>query len=285
MATQPTKEIVLSGYKHRYVEAGSGNKTLLLVHGVSSSLDIFDKVVPALSKNRRVLALDLLGFGESDKPANHDYTLQFYSNLLLEFLQKTDSLGKGKEVYALGHSMGGKYVITLAIENTGVVDRLILSNTDGFINIPPVIRAASVWGARHLLEKIVMHKAFVRRAMRTVYYDPSHITEEHFEHNLRMIRDKATFNTIMLLNRNYKKLDLKRMGIRDRLWELKIPTLIIWGDYDKFISPKCAQSAKDEIPNSTLKIIPKCGHAPMMEKSKEFISHIEDFLKSHGDSG
>ncbi|NTW49853.1 MAG: alpha/beta hydrolase [Chlorobiales bacterium] len=280
MATHPTKEIVLSGHRHRYVEAGSGNKTLLLVHGVSSSLDIFDKVVPALSKNWRVLALDLLGFGESDKPANHDYTLHVYANLLLEFLRKTGSLGEGKEVYALGHSMGGKYVITLAIENHGVVDRLILSNTDGFVNIPPVIRAASVWGARHLLEKVVTHKAFVRRAMRTVYYDPSHITKEHFEHNLRMIRDKATFNTIMQLNRNYKKLDLKRMGIRGRLGELKIPTLIIWGDSDKFISPKCAQAARDEIQNSTLKIIPKCGHAPMMEKSKEFVSLIEEFLTS-----
>lgn len=278
MATHPTKEIVLSGYKHRYVEAGSGNKTLLLVHGVSSSLDIFDKIVPTLSTNLRVLALDLLGFGESDKPANHNYTLHFYSNLLLEFLQKTNSVGEGKEVYALGHSMGGKYVITLAIENTGIVNRLILSNTDGFINIPPIIRAASVWGARHLLEKIVMRRAFVRRAMRTVYYDPSHITEEHFEKNLRMVRDKAIFNTIMQLNRNYKKLDLKRMGIRSRLPELNIPTLIIWGDYDKFISPKCAHSAKNEIPNSTLKIIAKCGHAPMMEKSKEFISHIEEFL-------
>ncbi|ACF14080.1 alpha/beta hydrolase fold [Chloroherpeton thalassium ATCC 35110] len=275
----PSREIILSGYRHRYIDVGSGNKSLVLVHGVSSSLDIYEKVIPKFAEHYRVLAFDLLGFGESEKPPKENYTIHFYAKLINEFIQKSGALGEGKEVYLLGHSMGGKYAVATTILYPESVQKLILSNTDGFLHVPHVIRAASFWGVRHLVKKIVTRRAFVKKAMETVYYDASHITEEHFEYNVRMVQDEATFNTVMILNRNYKELDLARTGLRRRINEIKIPTLIIWGEFDKFISPKCAFTAKQEIANSELHIIKACGHAPMVEKHEEFAAVTLVFLE------
>ncbi len=272
------KFITLSGYQHRYIESGSGDSSIILVHGMSSSIEIFENAIPKLSKYMRVLALDLLGFGQSDKPISENYTLEFYADMLREFMEKTNCIGQGKSVCLLGHSMGGKYVLTLSLNYPKLVDKVVLSNSDGFIYVPHVIRAASLWGVRHILHKIVTRRKFVQDAMKKVYHDPSHITPEHFELNFKMARDKNIFRTIMLLNKNYKKLDLRRMGYRDRLSELRQPVLIIWGDKDQFISPKSAYIADREIPNSKLHIIPNCGHAPMVEKANIFADLIIEFV-------
>jgi len=274
----PSQEMTLSGHKHRYIDVGSGDKSLVLVHGISSSLDIYERVIPHFAKHYRVLAFDLLGFGESEKPLKKNYTLHFYANLIDEFIQKMNILGKGKEVYLLGHSMGGKYSIATAVLHPKSIHKLILTNTDGFLHVPHVIRAASFWGFRHLIKKIVTRRSFVEKAMQSVYYDASKVTEEHLEYNLRMICDDETFNTVMILNRNYRELDLKRTGLRSRLNEVQIPVLIIWGEQDKFISPKCGVTAQQELANSELHIIKNCGHAPMFEQHEEFAQATLEFL-------
>jgi pimeloyl-ACP methyl ester carboxylesterase len=278
MLQTDNKYITLSGYKHRYIDCGQGDTSLILIHGMSSSLEIFEKSLPVLSKHMRVLALDLLGFGQSDKPHTENYTLEFYANLIREFILNTDCHGPDKQVVVLGHSMGGKYALTLSLNYPELVQKVVLSNSDGFIHVPHVIRAASFWGIRHVLHKMISRRNFVENAMKKVYHDPSHITKDHLELNLKMARDKQIFRTIMLLNKNFKKLDLKRTGYRDRLPELQKPVLIIWGQQDQFLSPKSAHLAEREIQNSELHIIPNCGHAPMVEKSDIFTKLIIDFV-------
>lgn len=278
MLTAENKFITLSGYKHRYIDCGSGEVSLVMIHGMSSSIEIFEDVIPELSKHMRVLALDLLGFGQSDKPKNENYSLEFYANLIKEFIEKTHQNTPAKQICVLGHSMGGKYVLTLALTHPDLVQKVVLSNSDEFIHVPHVIRAVNFWGIRHLLHKMISRRKFVQNAMKKVYHDPGYITQEHLELNLKMARDKDIFRTVMLLNRNYKKLDLKRMGYRARLSELRQPVLIIWGAEDQFLSPKSAHSANNEIPNSELHILPNCGHAPMIEKSENFINLVTDFI-------
>lgn len=278
MLTAENKFITLSGYKHRYIDCGSGEVSLVMIHGMSSSIEIFEDVIPELSKHMRVLALDLLGFGQSDKPKKENYSLEFYASLIKEFIEKTHQNTPTKQICVLGHSMGGKYVLTLALTHPDLIQKVVLSNSDGFIHVPHVIRAVSFWGIRHLLHKMISRRKFVQNAMKKVYHDPGYITQEHLELNLKMARDKDIFRTVMLLNRNYKKLDLKRMGYRARLSELRQPVLIIWGAEDQFLSTKSAHSANNEIPNSKLHILPNCGHAPMIEKSENFINLVTDFI-------
>lgn len=114
--------------------------------------------------------------------------------------------------------------------------------------------------------------------MKSVYYDPTHITEEHLNQNLEMVKSKENFDAMMSLNRDFKYLDLKRMKVRARLKEMKTPTLVIWGANDKFIPVKYAKVVHKEIPNSRLLLIPECGHVPMVEKPNEFVQAVEDFI-------
>ncbi len=272
--------IVIGGHRHRYIQAGTTGPTLLLVHGISSSLDFFEPSVPLLAQSFRVLALDLLGFGGSDKPKNKPYSLQLYAGLIREFLEKTGSTSG--PVYATGHSMGGKYVLATALTYPGIFSGLILSNTDGFINLPSWARGLSLPGVRHLLKAIVTRPNVTRKMLETAFHDTSAIPEETAGKILRDALDPAAFDTVMSLNRNLLNLDLKRSGMRKRLGGLNTPTLIIWGDRDRYMSPKIAGIVQREIPGSELLMIPECGHSPMIEYPEVFSSAIRDFVfKEH----
>ncbi|MBC8044399.1 MAG: alpha/beta hydrolase [Rhizobacter sp.] len=280
-----SKFITLSGYRHHYAELGEGDETLLLVHGFSASLLSYQKVMPAFAKRYRVLAIDLVGFGASDKPTDAPYSLELFSKLLVEFLEKMNATGAGKKVYAVGHSMGGKILLAMSVLYPNVLSKLVVTNTDGFLYVPMIISAASLWGVRHLLNKVVGRESFVRKTMESVYFDPAHITDEHFQRNLSMVRDQANFNAMMALNRNYKHLDLRRTGLRVRLGELKLPVLILWGDSDRFVATKYAAVAHREIPNSELQLISRCGHVPMVERPEEFVQLTLAFLEKTATAG
>lgn len=270
-----TNFITLSGFKHRYVEAGEGD-TLLLLHGFSSSLDVFEKVIPAFAQRYRVLALDLLGFGKSDKPVHVRYSLSFYAKLAMEFLEKTHALAS-KNVYAIGHSMGGKYLLALSVLYPNVLTKLVISNTDGFLNVPSFVRAASLWDSSSCAPPCLFTD-FYSPDHAQCLPRPSHITDEHFRRNVEMVRSRENFEAMMALNRDYRYLDLRRTGIRNRLKELRIPILILWGENDRFIPPKYAEIAHRELPGSFLQMIPNCGHVPMVEKPKEFVEIVCKFL-------
>lgn len=271
--------MTLSGYKHRYIEAGKGNRVIFLVHGFSSSLDIFYRVVPLLAKNYRVLALDLLGFGKSDKPLSVRYSLELYAQLMKEFIEKTCS--KTDTVFGIGHSMGAKYLVAMSVYYPNFFSKLILSNSDGFIYLPPFIMVASSFLLKPILYKLVSKPTFIKKTMQSVYFDPSHITEEHLNQNVEMMQKRENFDAMMSLNRDFKYLDLRRMKIRPRLKTMTTPTLIIWGANDKFIPVKYANIARKEIPNSRLEFISECGHVPMIEKPNEFVQLIERFINAN----
>lgn len=271
-----SKYIMLSGYKHRYIDEGSGSSVIFLAHGFSSSLDIFYRVVPLFAERHRVLALDLLAFGQTDKPTNVRYSLELYANLMKEFLEKTTS--PSDSIYGVGHSMGAKYLVAMSVFYPNTFEKLVLSNSDGFLNLPPFIMMASSFLLKPILYKLVSKPSFVKKTMKSVYYDPAHITEEHLNQNLEMVKSKENFDAMMSLNRDFKHLDLKRTKVRARLKEMQTPTLIIWGANDKFIPVKYARVVHKEIPNSRLFLIPECGHVPMVEKPIEFVQAVEDFI-------
>jgi pimeloyl-ACP methyl ester carboxylesterase len=284
MAEKPTvvKEstITLGGFRHYMIDAvpeQPTTKTVFLAHGFSSSLEIFYKVIPLLAARYRVIGIDFLGFGNSEKPFGAHYSLEKYSAAIHEFLTLMRRSPQ-EEFFGIGHSMGGKYLAAHSVFYPEDFKKNILSNTDGFIYIPPVIRLASAPVIKTLVYKLIAMPCFVRKTMRSVYYDPSHITDIHFRRNLAMIQNRQNYDAMMELNRNYKYLDLKRVGIRAKLSSVKTPTLILWGENDRFISPKYARVAHAEIPGSELVFIPQCGHVPMVEKSERFVELVSAFI-------
>jgi pimeloyl-ACP methyl ester carboxylesterase len=277
MAVQD-KYINLGGHRHRYIEKGSSEHTMLLIHGISSSLDFYEQVIPHLSRSFRVLAFDLLGFGLSEKPRGKDYSLELYASLISEFLDKTGSLGE--KLYATGHSMGGKYLLASALLNPGTYSRLVLSNTDGFLHVPSFVRGMSLPGVRSVLKKIVTRENVSAKMLNSAFHDTKKVNKESYRKILEIARDPDAFDTVMALNRNLKKLDLKRTGLRRRLGELTVPVLVIWGENDRYLSPALARSVLDEIPSSKLVMFEECGHSPMLEYPEKFTRTVTDFILS-----
>lgn len=270
------QSISLGGHRHCYIDTGSSKPALLLVHGISSSLDYYRQVIPLLEQSFRVLAIDLLGFGGSDKPKWKPYSLELYAALIREFLEKTSARDNGP-VHAVGHSMGGKYLLATALDHPGTFDRLVLANTDGFVSLPGWARGISLPGVRHLLKPLFTHKTFVGRVLDSAFHDPASIDQATYRKILEVACDPEAFDTVMALNRNMFRLDMNRTGHRMRLQELKTPTLVIWGDSDRYIPPKFAGVVIRELPHSTLLVFERCGHSPMLEYPERFCEAVREF--------
>jgi len=272
----------LGGHRHRYIETGNAEHTLLLLHGISSSLDFYERVIPLLAASFRVIALDLLGFGLSDKPSKKEYSLELYASLIHEFLDKTGSLA-GK-LSAAGHSMGGKYLPASALLYPDTFDRLVLSNTDGFIHVPALAGAISLPVVRHLLKPLITGDRMSEMMFASAFHTPGNVNADSYRKNLLMARDPGAFDTVMALNRNFRKLDMSRTGLRARLGELKLPVLIIWGDRDRYFPPGMAESVRAELPSANVVMFEQCGHSPMLEYPEKFNRTVTEFILSEPNS-
>ncbi len=272
-----SRYITLGGHRHRYIDTGGNAPVMLMLHGISSSADYYGPSISLLARSFRVLGLDLLGFGESDKPRTIPYTLQLYADLIHEFLRKTDALAHG-EVYGTGHSMGGKYLLATALLYPGTFKKMVLSNTDGFIVLPSFARAISLPGVRHVLKPLVTGERIAAKMLDVAIHNRQAIDDGTYRKVLQIARDHDAFETVMSLNRDMLKLDLKRTGLRARLRELKQPVLIIWGEHDRYISPKIAHIVKRELPQAKLLIFKDCGHSPMLEYPEQFSTAITEFI-------
>jgi pimeloyl-ACP methyl ester carboxylesterase len=276
MAIQ-NRYITVGGHRHRYVDTGGHRPAMLLLHGISSSLDFYGPTIPLLAESFRVLALDLLGFGQSDKPKGKPYSLKLYADLIHEFLEKTDAAAAGP-VYGTGHSMGGKYLLATALTYPGTFSKLVLSNTDGFITLPSFARVLSLPGVRHILKAVVTRENIAKKMFASAFHNISAIDAVTRRKILDVAVDRDAFDTVMGLNRNLMNLDLQRTGLRSRLNELKLPVLIIWGDKDRYMSPRYAQIVERELPCAKLLIFSECGHSPMLEYPAQFSAAIIEFI-------
>ncbi len=273
MTPQPAT-ILLGGHRHRYIDTGGPGPPLLLLHGISCSLDFFEQVIPLLAGSFRVLAIDFLGFGKSDKPRRKPYSLELYASLLVDFLEQTGATG----CYGAGHSMGGKYALATSLLYPGSFSKLVLSNTDGFTELPGWVKGISWPGISQILKKLMTSEKVASKAFASAFHNPERINRSSFEKNLLISRDSEAVETVMQLNRNQKALDMARTGLRSRLGEIDIPILILWGDRDQYISPKVAAIAHRELPGSQLIIFENCGHAPMLEYPRQFSDIVTGFL-------
>ncbi len=269
--------ISLQGHRHRYIDTGGEKPSLLLLHGIACSLDIFEQAVPILSRSFRVLAMDLLGFGDSDKPEQAPYSLELYASLIREFVEKTAGNSRVPR-FGLGHSMGGKYLLATELLHPGTLGKMVLSNTDGFSELPPWTRVINWPVFRQVLRPLITSESVAKPIFRASFHSPEKIDEASFEKNLLVARNREAAETLMVLHRNHRRLDLARTGLRQRLHMLNMPVLILWGDHDQYISPSVAGTVHREIPGSELHVFENCGHSPMLEHPEPFSAVVTRFL-------
>jgi pimeloyl-ACP methyl ester carboxylesterase len=259
-----------NGVRIHYYEAGRG-ETVVLIHGFCSNAYTWKENIPELSKKYHVLALDLAGFGFSDKPAGADYGYRLFADTVKRFIDAK----KAGRVSLIGNSMGGGVSLRFTLDNPGRVGRLVLVDSAGLRGKAPLgLRLLGVPGWNNFLASInneYFMSAILRQSM---FYDGSRVTPDRVKNYLLPFRTRgamaAASKTINAIHSDFGDTDFKN---------IKTPTLIVWGDKDKILSPAFANVFHRLIHGSELVMIPKCGHLPQEEKPAEFNRIVMDFLK------
>ncbi len=266
----PQKSVQVFGQKIVYYDAGTG-PVLVLVHGFGSQARFdWGNVIGPLSKHHRVLALDQIGFGQSAKPFV-DYSIQTFVDFLGEFLQ---TLHVARFDLA-GESLGGWIVANYTLQaldpaNTGpyalpVPTRLILEDAAGHAPLHSVVKTIPIAGSLADAAGVAV-----------VFHDKSLITPEVVRQNfaLKLAANDGMTERLLIAN---PKVDTE--VVTGKLAGITIPTLVVWGGDDQIIPLADGQDYAAKIPNAKLVIVPDCGHAPSLEKPKEFVAAVETFLK------
>lgn len=258
----------LNGLKIRYLEYGKGNdRHILFIHGLGSSADRWLGIPSALSANFHTVSLDLPGFGESDKPATMDYTIENFRKTVVDFINEL-AINDAK-TSIVGHSLGGYIAAEVAIENKNMVEKLVLIDSSGMLKKPtPLLE-------EYLKVAINPTKDKVRKVFEQMVADPTRIPSklvEGFISRINLPNAKYAFKSTLANSAN-TQIGLGRLKLIDQ-----IPTLILWGSEDRVIPPEHSRLFKEGIANSHIEIIPNAGHAPFAEKPDQVCEILRNFF-------
>jgi pimeloyl-ACP methyl ester carboxylesterase len=272
--------ITLHGDRVAYRDEGAG-EVLLLIHGMGGSSSSWREVIPQLSTKYRVLAPDLLGHGQSDKPRG-DYSLGAFAVWLRDFL---DALGI-PQATLIGHSLGGGIAMQFAHQHRDYCQRLVLISSGGLGNdVGRLLRMLSLPGAELVLPLIASRPAVkagnALRAWRSSDDEVGRFSETWRAHSSLSNREsrQAFLRTLRSVvdHRGQAVCALNRLH-----FNADLPTLIISGDKDRVIPVAHAQAAHAALPNSRLHIIPDVWHHPQVERPTTVTTLIDDFIASTG---
>jgi pimeloyl-ACP methyl ester carboxylesterase len=270
----------------RYVIAGQARTKppILLMHGIGRTLEDWSANLQALSSERQVYALDLVGFGRTDKP-NITYTLDDLRDFCLRFM---DTLGIKKAVVG-GNSLGGATALHIALSQPERVKGLILTAPAGCgkrLNATLQLSSLPLVGEFMERPRTTMNDerrlAIVRLILETCFYNKNWVTREQLEHDYALSllpnTGQAFLTTLraMCTWRGVKEQFLAK--VLEKLPQVQAPTLVVWGKQDKVLPVVYAENTK-RIPDSSVHLFDNCGHFPQLECAETFNKLVTTFLQ------
>lgn len=294
----PEHDVVLEGIteayelgipaKVHYVELNpEGEKTILFVHGLGSYLKFWRYQLDAFAaQGYRVLALDLLGYGKSAKPATFPYTMDAFAEVVRAFMREK---GLDKPIL-VGHSMGGHTALTLAITYPDLVSALVLTAPAGFEQFSPREREwfRSVFSTS--LVKSVPESGLWGSIRRSNFMNWQPEYEWLIEERAR-VRFSEEFDAYAYANvRSVQGLTFTEYT-RNNLGRIEVPTLIIFGTGDRLIPNRfmhggftrdIMQYGADRIGGSSLVELDGCGHTVQMDCWPRYNEQVQTFLEGAG---
>lgn len=250
--------------------------TLLLIHGFTASLFVWHKVAPMLAGfGFHVVAVDLVGFGYSDKPRWFDYSIPSQAHVVARFM---NTLGIGRAVL-IGSSYGGAVAMNIALDQPEYVEKLVL--IDAVINDEvldhPILRLAAIPGIGEVITPfLVDSRMMMRRRMRGTLSRSNHdlITDERISNVLRPLTAADGHHSVLATSRAWSAGRLEKDA-----YLISQPTLIIWGEEDTVIGIHNGHKLHDSILHSRFVILKNCGHVPAEEKSELVAELVAEFSR------
>lgn len=259
------------------VGPGSGEERLpplVLVHGLFVTHYAFDRLIPLLARNRRVVALDLPGAGDSDPPvleADEQPTLPWWAHAVL---QTVDALDIGA-FDLLGHDVGGTIALHLAADRSSRVRRLILLDPVALsVSLPLEGTLAVVPSFGAEVFRRALRKADLRRFLVQSASTPELVTDAqlgvYWDRLGRPGAREATYAMLEQLS--------SVVRLRDRFEAVRAPTLVLWGDRDRIVPAEQGERLVELLPQARLQILEGCGHNPADERPET----VAELVEQHG---
>ncbi len=243
---------------------------VLFVHGwMGSSYDFVD-LMQHLPDRFLAVAPDLPGCGRSQK-SGFEFTPDYYIRFLGEFLS---ALGISQAV-VVGHSMGGGLTVNFAVRQPESVQRLVLIAPDGLRGEEGFLEVVRSLGLLVDLGTGLNNRIAIEIALRlNVFHNLDYASREFID----SVAETSLSPGARRAQAKITKQVLGQSPVDDLLPSLKLPTLIIWGDHDRVLSPRWAGEYAKRIPGARLLMIPDSGHMPQIEAAKRVSGEISDFV-------
>jgi pimeloyl-ACP methyl ester carboxylesterase len=275
------KQVEIDGTPINYVDVGSPglHEPVVLVHGLGGQWQNWLENIPRLAQERRVLALDLPGHGLTPEPADGEISISGYGRCVDAFCEQ---LGLGKVALA-GNSMGGFVTAEVAIQFRERVSRLVLVSAAGISSAEALQRPVLMFGriaAAIATNTAARHRSLAARpitrhsSLLLVARHPRLLKADLAYEGFFKGTGKPGFDDALRACLDY--------DFRDRLPDVRVPTLIVWGEKDSIIPVRDANEFERLIPDSRKIVMRDTGHIPMAERPQAFNEVLTEFLAETG---
>lgn len=257
------KFVEVDRFNIRYLEGGHSDHALILLHGLGGYAERWNNLFPFLNKKYHIIAPDLIGYGQSDKPSV-DYTPEYFTKFVFDFIK---SLGI-KKTFLVGTSLGGQIVVECAATQSDMIEKIVLISPAG------IMRRSTPTLDAYTMAALYPNKDSVKNAYQMMVGPGKQVSEtsiERFVNNMSRPNAKMVFLSTLLGLKNAP-------DIFEKLGKINVPTLLVWGTEDKLIPFEYAQQFVSCIPNCEFIPMKGCGHSPYVEDPEELAKIVNKFL-------
>lgn len=254
-----------------YIEKGQGDRHILMIHGFRSHSYTWKALIDPLAEaGFHVWAIDLVGYGLSDKPDHTLYNLDFFIEQIHAFIE-----GKGiKKAHLIGNSMGGGLALSMALAHPEQVQSLVLLDALGYpLEIPFYLSISKYVGK---LWAPFVGPTLIRYGLKQIMHDKNKVSDEQVEAYCLPYRfPKGVITSILTLQQfnNEQLIEIAR-----DYPTLNSPILIIWGDHDTLIPMSHYEKFTQDFPHANRLLIPNCGHIPQEEAPDQVLEALLNFF-------
>jgi pimeloyl-ACP methyl ester carboxylesterase len=273
-----SRTVEANGVETFQLEASRGAPVVLL-HGLGATNASMLTTLWELSKDMRVIAPDLPGFGDSSKPIR-SYDAEFFGRWVIALLDRLEI----ERAHLVGNSLGGRVAIEAALCEPERVDRIaLLAPSPAFIRKREFVRLVRLLRPELALIRLPLSHARVVGSIKAMFSKPSRLPDAWFDaaadEFLRVFSSPRGRIAFFSAARNiYLEEPFGERGFWDRLEGLTNPALFIWGARDRLVPAKFARHLERALPNARSIVVDDCGHVPQFELPERTHALTREFL-------
>jgi len=267
----------VNNIKIHYEESGEGDP-VLFIHGFGETLYTWSKLVPVLSKKNRVIAIDLMGFGNSDKPADSSlYTLEYQAKLVVQFIKQKNL----KNVTLVGHSYGGGVTMlatVMLLKDEGIIGKLIIIGGIAYkMPIPAFIKLLVIPFFSKFALALIPKQYLIKHMLKAVYYYAEKIEQPFVDAYAGPLHKRSAQSALVYTARLIMPDNLG--DYTSQYANIEVPALLLWGDRDVVVPIETGKQLSQDLPAARLEVFHDCGHVPQEEESEKTLALISKFLQ------